>query len=81
MSGQDPTAGQKLTKKQLIAKKKQERQAAKERRGSDDEDFEADLQDSRFAVSPVHIFTVAWHCPLATSLRCRQACSLGNHLL
>jgi hypothetical protein len=48
----DPKVGQKLTKKQRIAQKKKERRTAKERRGSDDEDLEADLQDSRFAVRP-----------------------------
>jgi hypothetical protein len=45
-----PAGKGKLSKKERIALKRAQRRAAKERRGSDDEDFEADLQDPRFEV-------------------------------
>lgn len=51
-STEDGQKRAKLSRKQRLAQKKAERKGAKQRRGSDDEEFVADLQDPRFAVRP-----------------------------
>ena len=65
-SGDEQPKKSKLSRKQRLAEKKAARQNAKQRRGSDDEDFDADLQDPRFAVCALQ--HCVWQCCLCASI-------------
>ena len=67
----------KLSRKERIAEKKQQRRAAKQRRGSDDEDFEPDLQDPRFAVRSRWLATFV-HFPAICSAVALCACLMSS---